>query len=107
MARITRFGRPFLKTIAMRKLILPIIAGLLISAVVTEPAFAQSTSASRQNAQPAPDPNEVVCEKQQVIGSRLVSHRICMTRAQWAEERRIERMDLENIQTQRGCSDKC
>ena len=47
------------------------------------------------------DPNQVVCEKQQDIGSRLVSHRVCMTRSQWMEQRRLNRQDLDKAQTQR------
>ena len=47
------------------------------------------------------DPNEVVCEKQQDIGSRLVSHKVCMTRSQWMEQRRLNRQDLNKAQTQR------
>jgi hypothetical protein len=91
----------------MRNVILSTAAALLISPVVTDSAFSQSTPPSRQNARTAPDPDEIVCEKQQVLGSRLASHRICMTRAEWAEQRRIQRMDVEHVQMQRGCSDKC
>ena len=31
------------------------------------------------------DPNEVVCERQEVLGSRLQTKRICMTRSEWAD----------------------
>jgi hypothetical protein len=92
---------------AMRKFILSLAAGLLIGASVPEAAFSQTAPALQKNGQATPDPNEVVCEKQHVIGSRLAMHRICMTRAQWAQQRQIDRMDLEHIQAQRGCSDKC
>lgn len=37
------------------------------------------------------DPNEVVCEKQEVLGSRLAVRRVCMTRSQWEEQRRSDR----------------
>ncbi len=49
-------------------------------------------------------PNEVVCEKQEVVGSRLATQRICKTRAQWAEQRLNDRSEIERIQTQRGCT---
>jgi hypothetical protein len=91
----------------MRKFILPFAAGLFMGAFSADAAFSQAASAPRESAQATPDPNEIVCEKQPVIGSRLATHRICMTRAQWAEQRRTDRMDLEHIQTQRGCADKC
>ena len=53
------------------------------------------------------DPNEVVCEKVEEIGSRLASTRTCMTRAQWAEQKRLSRQDIEKMQTQRPCKDTC
>lgn len=53
------------------------------------------------------DPNEVVCEKVEVIGTRLGSSRTCMTRAQWAESKRLDRQEIEKMQTQRPCKDTC
>jgi predicted secreted protein len=38
----------------------------------------------------AKDPNQVICEKQEVLGSRLAVRRVCMTRSQWAEQRRTD-----------------
>lgn len=49
------------------------------------------------------DPNEVVCEKQEVLGSRLNTRRVCMTRSEWAEHRRNDRAVVERTQM-RGCS---
>lgn len=46
----------------------------------------------------AKDPNEVVCEKQEVLGSRLATRRVCMTRAQWAEQRRSDRDMVQRTQ---------
>lgn len=54
-----------------------------------------------------PDQNETVCEKVEVIGSRLASDRICMTRAQWAEQKRLNRQEIERVQVQRPCKDVC
>jgi len=87
----------------MRKLLITTAASLLIGAV---PAFAQGTQPARQQqpAKPAKDPNEIVCEKQEVIGSRLNFQKICKTRAEWAEERHSSRMDLEKTQVQRDLS---
>ena len=51
------------------------------------------------------DPNEVVCEKVGVSGSRVVTRRVCGTRAQWAELRRRERV-LAN-QAQRSTNGTC
>lgn len=48
------------------------------------------------------DPNEVVCKREEVTGSRLQSRRVCMTRAQWAEQRQLDRANVERSQTA-GC----
>lgn len=88
----------------MHKLFFTIAGALIIGSV---PAFAQTAPAQQQAAKPAKDPNEVVCEKQEETGSRLSSHQVCMTRSQWAEQRRLNRQDIEKIQTQRPCGDRC
>jgi hypothetical protein len=46
---------------------------------------------------------EVVCEKIEVLGSRLATKRICMTRAEWAQRRKDDREAVEQAQAQRGC----
>ena len=77
-----------------------LLSGILICA----PAFGQTAAPA-----PAPAPataapsymNEVVCEKQQVLGSRLQSKRVCRTRAEWADLKNQDRMDLEQKQHQR------
>ena len=48
------------------------------------------------------DPNEMICEKQEVVGSRLATRRVCHTRAQWADLRLQDRQEIERVQTQRG-----
>ncbi len=86
-------------------LLLTVSALASLSAV---PASAQQTQApSNQNsAKKMLDPNEVVCEKQEVLGSRLATKRVCMTRAEWAELRHQDRQDLERVQTMRGMQDQ-
>jgi len=49
------------------------------------------------------DPTEVLCEKVEEIGTRLRSDRICITRAQWAEQKRLNRAEVERVQAQRNC----
>ncbi|HVE01118.1 MAG TPA: hypothetical protein VNB78_05420 [Sphingomicrobium sp.] len=71
-------------------------------------ASAGSASSPQAAAQPAPsakkmlDPNEMVCEKQGVPGSRLVAARVCHTRAEWADLKGQDRQELERVQVQRG-----
>ena len=85
----------------MRKLLITTAAVVLGTSA---PAFAQSTQPSQQPAKPARDPNEIVCERQQELGSRIASQRICKTRAEWAEERRSQRQDVDKAQMQRDLS---
>lgn len=68
------------------------------------PAIAQDTDAEKKASK---DPNEVVCEKQEVIGSRLASKKVCMTRSEWAERRRLERLEIDKAQVGRGSCDGC
>lgn len=80
-------------------------AVMLAAPCVSAPAFAQaSAQPQQQNAKPARDPNEIVCERQKEIGSRLAAAKVCKTRAQWAEDQRADRMVIEKIQTQRDLS---
>jgi hypothetical protein len=89
----------------MRQLIFATAAALMLSPAVAAPAFAQSAPApQQQNAKPAEDPNQIVCEKQEDTGSRLAQHRICKTRAEWAEDKRNDRQEIEQIQQTRGCT---
>jgi hypothetical protein len=80
-------------------------AALMIGCILSAPGFAQQTD--EQQKKKAFDPNEVVCERQQELGSRLGSKRICKTRAEWAEERRLDRMEIDRVQTQRGSCENC
>jgi hypothetical protein len=50
-----------------------------------------------------PNPNEIVCEKVEVLGTRIATNRVCMTRAQWAARKQGDREEVERRQTQRGC----
>lgn len=88
----------------MIKLFSASVAMALLAATAA-PAIAQTTNAAPQQAAPTrtgPDPNEVICEKQEVIGSRLGSKRICHTRAEWADLKLQDRQELEKAQIRRG-----
>ena len=47
------------------------------------------------------DQNEVICEFQGELGSRLKGHKVCATRAEWAERRREARKEVDQQQTLR------
>ena len=44
------------------------------------------------------DPNEIICEKQSIVGSRLATRRVCGTRAEWAEKRRLDKEAIDQGQ---------
>lgn len=84
----------------MRRLsVVAFLIGSMVSSTVSAEGAQQQTNQK--------DPNEVVCERQEETGSRLSSVRVCKTRAQWAEDRRLTRQEIEQVQTQRGCRDRC
>jgi hypothetical protein len=68
------------------------------------PAIAADTQppASRPPSHKAADPNQIICEKQEVVGSRLATRRVCRTRAEWADLRLQDRQEIERVQVQRG-----
>jgi hypothetical protein len=81
-------------------------AGLVATAVVANQPPPTSRADSNANQNAALNPNEVVCQRIQVLGSRLSYGRICKTRAQWAVERQADRMDIEKAQL-RLCKPGC
>ena len=86
-------------------------SSLFVFAAVLSATSYSAALAQQQNVPPAnpqatagktADLNEVVCEKQEVVGSRLATKRVCMTRGQWADLRSQDRQETEKVQTQRG-----
>lgn len=71
----------------------------LIAAV---PAVAQAPAPSRPLSSKAKDPNKTICEKVEIIGSRISSKRVCMTAAQWDEQKRLNREVLQQAQQNTG-----
>ncbi len=59
-------------------------------AVLSAPLSAEANKAA--------DPNERICENQTVVGSRLAARRVCATRAEWAEKRRLDRESIDKTQ---------
>ena len=76
--------------------ILAIIAIIGIAA----PALPQSALSAKKR-----DPNEIVCERIRLTGSRVVSSKVCGTRAEWDELHRRER-ELAK-QMQRNANSAC
>lgn len=77
---------------------------LALAASAVTPATAQITFGDTAPAQPAnakaKDPNKVICERQEEMGSRLGGKKVCKTAAEWQEERAAQRRVLEDTQRQ-------
>ena len=74
----------------MRNLASLILVGAAMA--VTQPASAKDSPKKSK------DPNEVVCEKQTMVGSRLATRKVCATRAEWAERRRLDKEAIDQGQ---------
>ena len=70
---------------------------LLATALIAAPAFAQTTTPAL--AATAKDPNRVIGERVEEIGTRLGSKKVCMTAAQWAEQRQRDRDTVNDAQS--------
>jgi hypothetical protein len=68
--------------------------GAVVASAFSLPATAENGSPKARGK----DPNEKICEKQEVLGSRLAVKRVCMTRAEWAAQRRTDRDLVQNSQ---------
>lgn len=85
----------------LRMRIAVVVALFPLAAVMfTSPSYARPADQQEQSKKKARDPNETVCETEEVLGSRLATRRVCMTRAQWAEKRRDDRALVDRSQTQ-------
>ena len=93
----------------LMKLSSMLLATAALAFGVNSTAWAQASSQSAAAPTTAPqknarDPNQIVCEKIEVPGRRVATKRVCMTRAEWAEQQRQDRMDTDRAQTQRPCN---
>jgi len=70
-------------------------------AVVAAVALIPATASAEQNKSAAKDPNRIICEKQEVLGSRLATKKICMTAAEWEVRKREDREAVEKAQVNR------
>ena len=67
-------------------------------AIMATLALAQTAAAEDQKKTTNKDPNRIICEKQEVVGSRVATKRVCMTAAEWEVRRREDREALEKGQ---------
>jgi ketopantoate reductase len=78
--------------IAMKKLILIAALAVPTGALADNPG---SGASAKRNTQ-------MICRPIKETGSRLSKKRVCMTREQWTEQKRIMRTDLNQAQTRRN-----
>ena len=75
--------------------------------IAASPAVAQTAPAPQTDqAKKAKDPNEIVCERQNELGSRLAAVKVCHTRAEWADLRHQDRQMVDKAQTSIGTQGK-
>ena len=79
---------------------------LAILSLVLLPAAALASDDTESAQGRNDDPNRVVCRNITEIGSRLARRRVCQTQAQWDEQQRLTRAEMENRQT-RNCLGRC
>jgi len=79
------------------KRFLILAAGLAATAGFSQPPASAPTAATPDSH----DPNEMICQRMLMPGSRLNAGRVCMTRLQWEQRRQADRMDAERAQTRR------
>ena len=79
-------------------------AALLAASAQAQQATPQQQVQTQQPGVPAaiPDGEKIVCEKQEVVGSRLATHKICMTKNEWARTRGDYQEWIKRTQQQRG-----
>jgi hypothetical protein len=75
-------------------------AAVLLSGAASAQPGSSSASPNGAGARNA-DPSQMICRNIADIGTRLNRSRVCKTRAQWEEERRQLRQNVDQNQTNR------
>jgi hypothetical protein len=73
---------------------------LLLSTTVftATAATAQVTAYTASDGTKTNDPDKVVCQKEEQIGSRLGGKKTCLTVRQWEERKQADRLQTEEVQ---------
>ena len=86
----------------MRRLICVSLAATLAVSSVSAWADPQQSATAPQADAKAKKQNDVVCETEEVTGSRLGARRVCATRSQWQQRQQTDRDAITKGQTQVG-----
>ena len=71
---------------------------------ISSPSLADpqgTAQATPPTAAPKPGATDMICQKIEVTVRRLGSKKVCMTRAQWAQQQLDDRQATEKVQVQR------
>lgn len=78
--------------------------GLAVMALTATAALGQlpsgSSDAPRARQGGAGDPNQIVCVRQNEVGSRLARRRVCRTRSEWQQHQAEFKREVESAQQQ-------
>lgn len=87
------------------------VAKIIAMAVLVGAPCAAQDSVRIESNNPAPkghDPNKIVCEREETIGTRLGARAVCKTVAEWQAMTSEQRETVERVQrmnTSNGCPD--
>jgi hypothetical protein len=85
----------------MPKSIIIAAAGLVMAApAAAQTAPADPATSSAPATQQVKDPNRIICERQEEIGSRLGGKKICKTAQEWQDSRQQTRDTVDDWQRQ-------
>ena len=70
-------------------------------ALIASFALSSAAFANESEKKDAQNPDRLICKSEEAIGSRLVKQKRCLTKAQWDEDRRIQKMSIDRAQTTR------
>ena len=73
-----------------------ITSGLMLAA---SPAIAQTpTDSTAVKDSKKSDVNRIICQKEELIGTRLAPKKICLTAKEWADRAHVDREETERVQ---------
>jgi hypothetical protein len=71
--------------------------------IATSPVIAQTGTAAPATGAQTPkvkDPNRIICQKEETLGTRLGARKVCKTAQEWQDMRAQHRDNLEGVQRQ-------
>ena len=72
---------------------------IALGCTIAVPGAAQVTSIQSPNPLPkGKNPNRIIWERQEVLGSRLGGKKVCKTALEWQQQRQEQRESVEKIQ---------